>query len=92
MAAKGYSAQRGITNVAFNDCRKSATNRWRQPTGKNYEHGVTAKLRLLVKLVIPYPPLQHPASLYLQNIQRHLQLRDGRADFWMLSDLLLQGF
>jgi len=32
---------------------------------------------------------QHSASLDRQIIQRHLQLRDGRADFWMLSDLLL---
>ena len=36
------------------------------------------------------PPLQQPASLYCQSIQRHLQLRDDRADFRMLSNLLLQ--
>ena len=35
-------------------------------------------------------PLQQAASLDRQIIQRHLQLRNGRADFWMLSDLLLQ--
>ena len=35
-------------------------------------------------------PLQQAASLDRQIIQRHLQLRNSRADFWMLSDLLLQ--
>ncbi len=35
--------------------------------------------------------LQQPASLYRQIIQRHLQLRNRRADFRMLSDLLLRG-
>jgi len=37
-----------------------------------------------------YPPLQQAASLDRQIIQGHLQLRNGRADFWMLSYLLLQ--
>ncbi len=36
-------------------------------------------------------PLQHPAGLYRQNIQRHLQFRNGRAEFRMLSNLFLQG-
>ena len=36
------------------------------------------------------PPLQHSASSDCQNIQRHLQLRDGLADFWMYSDLRLE--
>jgi hypothetical protein len=35
-------------------------------------------------------PLQHAARLDRQIIQRHLQLRNGGADFRMLSDLLLQ--
>jgi hypothetical protein len=38
----------------------------------------------------PSIPLQQPARLYCQIIQRHLQFRYGRVDFWMLSDLLLQ--
>jgi hypothetical protein len=36
------------------------------------------------------PLLQQSASLYRQRIQRHLQLRDGDADFRVFSDLLLQ--
>ena len=39
----------------------------------------------------PCSLLQHPARLYRQVIQRHLQFRNGLAEFWMLSDLLLQG-
>jgi hypothetical protein len=39
---------------------------------------------------VPSIPLQQSASLYCQLIQSHLQFRYGRADFWMLSDLLLQ--
>ena len=39
---------------------------------------------------VPSIPLQQSASLYCQIIQRHLQFRYGRADFWMLSDLLWQ--
>src|ERR1700757_1560540 len=35
--------------------------------------------------------LQQRASLYRQNIQCHFQFQNGRAEFWMLSDLLLQG-
>ncbi len=31
-----YRAQLEITNDAFKDCRKSLTNWWRSPTGKNY--------------------------------------------------------
>ena len=34
--------------------------------------------------------LPHPTSLYRQIIQCHLQLCDGRSDFWMPSELLLQ--
>ena len=35
--------------------------------------------------------LKHSTSLHGQNVQRHLQLRDRRAQFRMRSDLLLQG-
>jgi hypothetical protein len=34
--------------------------------------------------------LQQTASLDRQNVERHFQLSNGCADFWMLSDLFLQ--
>ena len=36
------------------------------------------------------PQLQQAAGLYRQNIQGHLQFRNGRANFRVVSDLLLQ--
>ena len=36
------------------------------------------------------PQLQQAAGLDRQNIQRHLQFRNGRANFRVVSDLLLQ--
>jgi hypothetical protein len=38
----------------------------------------------------PRPELQQSAGLYAEGIESHFQLGDGRADFGMLSDLLLQ--
>ncbi len=36
--------------------------------------------------------LQQSAGLYRQDVERHLQLRDGFAEFGMVSDFLLQLF
>ena len=42
-------------------------------------------------VVASVPVLQQSASLYCQIIQRHLQLRNRRADFRACPNLLLQG-
>jgi hypothetical protein len=34
--------------------------------------------------------LQQAASLYREDVERHLKFRYGFAEFWMISDLLLQ--
>jgi hypothetical protein len=54
-APRSYRAQLEITNDAFKDCRKSLTNWWRSPTGKNYEQGLSAKLRMLARAADSVP-------------------------------------
>jgi hypothetical protein len=54
---------------------------WKKALNK----GVSTILRLM-------SALQQPASLYCQIVQCHLQLCSRRTNFWVLSDLLLQGF
>src|SRR5882672_8659549 len=46
--------------------------------------------RYKFRSMIRSEPLEHPTSLYGQNIQCHLQLGDRLADFWMRPDLLFQ--
>ena len=48
--------------------------------------------QLSVDHLRPSHPLQQAACLDRQIIQRHLQLRNRRADLRMLSDFLLQRF
>jgi hypothetical protein len=56
---------------------------------RNHSDPPSANFRLVSEAAL-LQPLQQSASLDGKNIQRHLELRDGRADFGMLSDLLLQ--
>ena len=48
--------------------------------------------QIIARAAIRIVALPDAASLYRQNVQCHLQLRDRRTDFWMLSEFLLQGF
>ena len=69
----------------FNGCRNLRRVGGAHRLEKALNKGVSAILRLM-------SALQQPASLYCQIIQCHLQLRNCRTNFWVLSDLFLHGF
>lgn len=51
-------------------------------------------MALDVAMPVPTPSrslrLKESTCLYGQGVQSHLEFRDGRTDFWMLSDFVLQ--
>jgi hypothetical protein len=90
-AARGCPAPWGITSVGFRDCRKSRKS-WRHlPTGKNFEHGVTAELMLLVRFASGVEQASYAAKCSPGGYQLFLRTVPGQAPSWIVAGHLHNG-